>query len=75
MLPISRLVAQVKGSSAHAINQAVQPDYHFQWQGGYGAFTVSKRSTDIVRAYVIGQKQRHARGALIDELEYTDDLS
>lgn len=73
ILPISRLVAQVKGSSAHAINHAVQPGCHFQWQNGYGAFTVSKRSIDIVYAYVLGQKQRHARGLLIGELEQTDD--
>lgn len=72
-LPIARLVGEVKGASSHAIAQRFRPDSFFKWQGAYGAFTVSKRSIDIVRAYVLGQKQRHARGALINELEYTDD--
>jgi len=73
MLAISKLVGQVKGASAHAINHSVCPGYQFQWQDGYGAFTISKRSVDRVRAYVLGQKQRHANSLLIDELEYIDE--
>ena len=73
MLPIAKLVGQVKGASAHAINHAVCPGYHFKWQDGYGAFTISKRSIDSVSAYVLGQKRRHASGLLIDELERSDE--
>src|SRR5690349_16126114 len=46
MLPVSKLIGQIKGSSAHAINHSVRPGYRFEWQDGYGAFTVSKRSID-----------------------------
>ena len=73
MLPIAKLVGQVKSASAHAMNHIVCPSYHFKWQDGYGAFTISKRSIDGVSAYVLNQKQRHASGSLIDELERCDE--
>lgn len=73
MLAISTLVGQVKGSSAHAINHVLRPSHYFQWQDGYGAFTIGKRSATQVRAYVLNQKQRHAVGPLIGELERMDE--
>jgi len=73
-LSISKLVGQVKGASAHAINHAVRPGYLFKWQDGYGAFTISKRSVDSVSAYVLNQKARHARGLLLAELERIEEI-
>jgi REP-associated tyrosine transposase len=73
MLPISKLVGQVKGASAHAINHTIRPGYPFKWQDGYGAFTISKRSIERVSTYVLNQKQRHANSLLINELEYVDE--
>ena len=73
-LSISQLVGQVKGASAHAVNHAIRPDPPFKWQDGYGAFTVSKRSIEIVRAYVLNQKAHHAGGSLLDELERSDEF-
>lgn len=69
---IAKLIGQAKGSSAHAINHAGYIDRLFQWQEGYGAFTISKRSVDRVTAYVLAQKQHHADGSLVSELEHSD---
>ena len=45
--------------------------HQFRWQGGYGAFTVSKRSQDVVINYVRNQKTHHRTHQLIDDLEAT----
>jgi putative transposase len=72
-ITIARLIGQVKGSSSHAMTHAILPGTFFQWQGAYGAFTISKRSAPQVRAYILNQKTHHANQTLLDELErFTD---
>jgi REP element-mobilizing transposase RayT len=66
---IARLVAEVKGASSHLMNHEVGSASPFKWQNGYGAFTISKRGTPTVRAYILNQKQHHANGELYMELE------
>jgi REP element-mobilizing transposase RayT len=72
-LAIAKLAKEVKGASSHFVNHEVTRLAPFQWQAGYGAFTVSKRSVDSVIEYVRNQKQRHKEGHLLEELEYTND--
>ena len=43
----------------------------FEWQEGYGVFSVSEQDVPRVIAYVERQKQHHAEGTLIDEWEQT----
>jgi len=40
----------------------------FQWQGGYGAFSVSHSNVGRVRAYVDGQEEHHKTMTFQDEL-------
>lgn len=42
----------------------------FQWQEGYGAFSVSVSHTDATMAYIRGQKQHHAKRDF--EAEFAD---
>ena len=72
-LAIAVLAKDVKGASSHFVNHERVGAPPFQWQAGYGAFTVSKRSVENVMEYVRNQKQRHKEGRLIDDLEATDD--
>jgi putative transposase len=65
---VSYLVQQIKGASSHLLNHEVAPD-RFKWQGAYGAFTVSRENLDGVKAYVLRQKEHHARNDVWPEWE------
>jgi putative transposase len=68
-LTISGVVKGLKGSSSHLVAQAIRPCTFFRWQGGYGAFTVRKSDVPVVRQYILDQRDRHHRGALLSEFE------
>ena len=53
------LVKRVKGSSSHAVNHATGIHRTFQWQGGYGAFSISKRHVPIAGNYILRQEEHH----------------
>ena len=46
-------------------------DYHFKWQGFYGAFTVSRWDIPKIIRYIQGQKEHHAHDDLWPEFETT----
>lgn len=68
-ISIADLVRHIKGSTSHLINHQIDPHRQFKWQGAYGAFTISKGMVNRVAEYVRGQKQHHAAGELIGDLE------
>jgi REP element-mobilizing transposase RayT len=70
-ITIANLVQKLKGSTSHLITQEIRPGETFKWQGGYGAFTVSKRSLPRARDYVLKQQHHHSRGTIHPELELT----
>ena len=39
----------------------------FEWQNGYGAFSVSASNVDVVKAYIEGQDEHHKRTTFQDE--------
>lgn len=57
---LSDVMKQVKGSSAHYVNQKSLTDAHFAWQTGYGAFSVSESSVNEVQQYILNQKEHHS---------------
>jgi putative transposase len=62
---VAELAKDVKGASAHAVGQHVRSGPAFRWQRGYGAFSLRREDTAIVRQYILGQEQHHARGATL----------
>ncbi|MCH2199843.1 MAG: IS200/IS605 family transposase [Flavobacteriales bacterium] len=58
---LSKLVQEVKRSSALMINQNNLAREWFRWQSGYGAFSLRKSSRDIVIRYIQNQPERHKR--------------
>jgi putative transposase len=68
-ITIAHLIGEMKGSSSHMMTHTVLPGTFFKWQGGYGAFTVSKRSVTQVRAYILNQKTHHIDQTILVELE------
>ena len=66
---ISDVVQRMKGGSSHLVTNVLgQP---FAWQGGYGAFTLSKRAVPDVHRYLLNQERHHAEGSLYRTLERT----
>jgi putative transposase len=68
-LTVSKLAQQLKGSTSHLINHNGTPGTRLRWQGGYGAFSVSRRSVDSVREYILKQEEHHRTGHLNAALE------
>lgn len=71
---LAELVRRAKGASSHLVTRVIGRPEPFRWQGGYGAFTVSKRGTGFVREYVLNQERHHREGTLWESLERTEDL-
>jgi len=69
MVPVARLVQEVKGSSSHFATHAHHRPGLFKWQGAYAAFSVSKGALEEVRNYVLNQAVHHGRRQAIDEWE------
>jgi putative transposase len=43
----------------------------FKWQGGYGAFTVSKQQVPRIREYILRQKEHHRVQTFDEALEFS----
>ncbi len=68
-IAVAELVKRLKGVSSHFVNHTLKPDQTFKWQGFYGAFSVSRWDVERITAYIQRQKEHHAAGTLIPELE------
>ena len=64
---ISKTVQLLKANSSKWINDNRKTSSPFQWQRGYGAFSVSQSMADTVRNYIAGQRKHHARRTYQDE--------
>jgi REP element-mobilizing transposase RayT len=63
----SELVQQVKGRSSKWINETFSHLGHFNWQEGYGGFTVSKSAVETVAGYIANQKEHHQKLSFEEE--------
>jgi putative transposase len=66
---IAEVMKQVKGSSAHFINENNLIDDKFAWQTGFAAFSVSESIVDRVYNYIKNQKQHHLKKSSQEEYE------
>ncbi len=67
---ISELIGQLKGASAHEVNQQIgQRDKTLQWQTGYGVVSFGTDDLDWVKGYVRDQRRHHAEGKVFERLE------
>ena len=68
------LAKQVKGVSSSLMNQ-LRPDFsdRFDWQQGYGCFSIGRNLCQAVKQYVRNQKLHHTDGSLWPEWEETDE--
>ena len=61
------LVEEIKKSSSKWIKTKGAHYNNFNWQDGYGGFSVSNSGVDGVKRYILNQKKRHEKVYFIDE--------
>ncbi len=65
---LSKVVEEVKKGSSKWMKTAGPMNSDFQWQAGYGAFSVSESNSDAVRRYIENQEEHHRKMTFQDEL-------
>lgn len=72
-ISVSDLVRDIKAGSSKFINDKGWINGKFSWQEGYGAFSYSKSSVDLVVKYILKQEEHHRSKSFKEE--YLDFLS
>jgi putative transposase len=67
-ITLAEWVKEVKRTSSFWVKEARQGCRAFQWQGGYGAFSVSQSQSAAVERYVARQHEHHRSLSFQDEL-------
>jgi REP-associated tyrosine transposase len=70
---IEKMVQLLKGSSSHWVNSSKLVTGKFAWGRGYGAFSVSHSTVELVARYIAEQEEHHRQRTSADELlEFID---
>lgn len=67
-MSVSDLMRIVKANSSKWLHATFPSLLDFAWQDGYSAFSVSKSKEQIVKRYIAGQVEHHAREDYKSEL-------
>jgi putative transposase len=65
---LSKIVGEIKAVSSKWIKTKGYDYQVFEWQNGYGAFSVSTSNIARVKAYIAGQEEHHKKLTFQDEL-------
>jgi putative transposase len=63
---VMNVMRDVKSNSSGWVHRALGI-YGFEWQDGYGAFTVGRSDLDSVREYIRNQKEHHKKKTFQEE--------
>lgn len=64
---ISKMINEIKGESSHWLNEQKLLKARFNWQRGFGVFSVSESNLNDVRNYLLNQKEHHRKISFTDE--------
>jgi len=67
---LMKLVEEMKSHSSKWMKTKEKALETFYWQDGYGAFSVNPAQVDIVKAYIINQKEHHSKKSFEDEYRF-----
>jgi REP element-mobilizing transposase RayT len=67
-LDIAKAVQRLKGSSSKWVHETFPDERTFEWQKGYGAFSIGISGVADTVAYLEGQAEHHKRITFQDEL-------
>ena len=71
-MALSALMREIKKGTSRFMKRSDPARRAFEWQDGYGAFSVSKSHLDVVREYIARQKEHHRKFTF--EQEYLELL-
>jgi REP element-mobilizing transposase RayT len=71
-ITVAEAVQKLKANSSRWLGEH---GIDFQWQQGYGAFSVSPSSVDVVQKYIRNQKEHHRRRSFEEEFRAMLDKS
>ncbi|HKK11079.1 MAG TPA: transposase, partial [Bacteroidales bacterium] len=63
---LSEFMQTIKGSSSHMLNKEIFKA-KFEWQRGYGAYSVSASKIDTIRKYIGNQQAHHQKTTFEEE--------
>lgn len=69
-IELSELVGDIKRDTSKWIKTKGSAFNRFQWQDGYGAFSVGYTQIEDVKKYIANQKGHHAKVSFEDEFRY-----
>ena len=64
---VADVVEEVKKSSSKWIKTQGREWRDFQWQAGYGAFSIGQSNVETVKRYIANQKEHHRHKTFQDE--------
>ena len=67
-MAVAEMVRLMKSNSSKWLNELDGTRAHFEWQTGYGAFSVSESQVRKVRSYIQTQESHHAKVSFRNEL-------
>lgn len=67
-IAVSVMLKKIKGKSSKWLNERPDSRERFEWQEGYGIFSVSASLADRVRRYIRQQEEHHRRVTFQEEL-------
>jgi putative transposase len=68
-LSVAKMVQLLKGNSSKWIHETFSEMRSFEWQEGYGAFSIGVSAIDATRTYIRNQSEHHRRRTFREELE------
>lgn len=66
-LPVSKAVQLIKGGSSKWIHETFPAHKHFEWQEGYGAFSISLSHKHATIGYIQDQEKHHRTRSFEEE--------
>ena len=68
-ITIATIVQGIKGASSRWLNEIGNFVKPFNWQRGYGLFTVSPKDVELITNYIKKQKEHHNQDSVLAEWE------
>jgi len=68
-LALAKCIQLLKGNSSKWIHDTFKEHWNFEWQEGYGAFSIGISGVEDTTNYIQGQGEHHRRMTFKDEVE------
>ena len=72
-ITIAEALKQMKGASSRWVNEHYYPSGKFEWQQGYGVFSVGRNEIHRIRKYIYNQEAHHKNRSLLEEIELLEE--